>query len=297
MKYMLTICLVWGSVCYSQCINVFGKKINCPDAEDSLFIYNNAIKVNTFFENNKLYVKTRSRVLKSNYDKKDIYITLQHARSMFFVVRRDSSLKNRSDPNYIQPFEKYSDITYTQYYQEIDEYRFYQRELENQIINAESPMPAYDNRICPFVVNEYKCVDSSSIYFGDIVNIPMYIPVIIKPFSMLTSSEIVLRQKILNRENRNKYDTVKTENNSVLNVSIGKVNESLQKKGLPVFMYNNYGSGSIIGFIFEREFTKLKPEEYEKYVVLGFARELLGDDEMLEKWIKIRYGEYFIDFK
>ena len=297
MKYMLTIFLVLGSVCYSQCTNVFGKKIICPDLEDSLFLYNNAIKVNAFFENNKLYVKTRSRKLNSNFDKKDIYITLQRARSLFFVVRRDSSLKNKNDSNYIQPFEKYSDITYTQYYQEIDEYKFYQRELENQIINAESPMPVYDNRICPFVVNEYNCVDSSSIYFGDIVIIPMYIPVVIKPFSMLTSSEIVLRKKILNPENRKREDTVKTENNSVSNLSTGKVNESLHKKGLPVFMYNNYGSGSIIGFIDEREFTKLKPEEYEKYVVLGFARELLGNEEMLEKWIKIKYGEHFVDFK
>lgn len=292
MKYMLTISLVWGSVCYSQCTNVFGKKINCPDIEDSMFLYNNAIKVNAYFENNSLYVKTSSRELKSNYDKKDIYVTLQRARSMFFVVRRDSSMKNKNDPDYIKPNENYSDITYNQYYQEVDEFRFYQRELENQIINAESPMPVYDNRICPFVVNEYKCVDTSSIYFGDIVNIPMYIPVVVKPFSLLTSSEAVIRQKILHPEKIKINEPEKNEKNEIINVAYAKVNEPTHKKGLPVFMYNNYGSGSIIGFIDKREFTKVKPEEYEVYVVQEFARELLGNEIMLEKWIKTRYGDY-----
>ena len=50
MKCLLTIFLVLGSVCYSQCTNVFGKKIICPDLEDSLFLYNNAIKVNAFLK-------------------------------------------------------------------------------------------------------------------------------------------------------------------------------------------------------------------------------------------------------
>lgn len=298
MKFLLTITLVWSSVCYSQCYNVFGKKIICPDFDDSLVLYNNAVKVNDYFENNRIYTKTRSRTLTDNLDKKDIYVTLQKARSLFFIIRKDSSLNNENDPEYIRPKPGYQDISYEQYYQEIDEFRFYQRELENQIINEESPMPMYDNRICPIVVNEYKCIDTSSIFYGDIVNIPMYIPIVVKPVSLLSPRELVMRQEILHPE----YNKISDEkgflvSNEEKNERNVKKEITVPKKGLPVYMYNDYGSASIIGFMDKRDFIRLKPEEYEEYVVQEFARDLLGNENKLEKWLKIRYGEYYSIFK
>ena len=294
MKYLLTIIMVSSSFCYAQCTNVFGKRVKCPEFNDSLALYNNAVKVNGFFERSDIYKRTRSIVLKTNFEKKEIYVTLQKARNVFNIIRSDSSLSGENDPLLIRPKSGYVDISINQYYQEIDENRFYQRELENQIINSESPMPMYDYRITPVVVNEYKCIDTSSIFYGDIVNIPLYIPVVVKPVSMLSETEMALRQKVVHFKSNDLYALVEDETMADrYKATYANLEVPISKRGLPVFMYNNYGSGSIIGFIADGEFVRLRPEEYDTYVVQDFARNLLANEADLVKYIVIRYGGFF----
>jgi len=293
MKLTLTIVMMWASASFSQCANVFNKQVNCPDLKDSMFIYNNAVKVNDFFEKSSLYKKTRTRDIRSEKDKKDIFVTLQQARGLFFVVRKDGALPNEDEKFMaIKPSPKYKDIDYSQYFQEVDEYRFYQRELENQIINADAPMPMYDNRISPVVVNEYKCIDTSSIYYGDVVNIPLYIPVVVKPVSMLTSSEQVMRKEILDPT-----PSPVAKTNEIIELPIdaaSRVQAIGEIKGLPVYLYDNNGSGSIIGFMNNGKFRIVRPEEYKEFVVLKYAQDLLENKENLKKWLKIHYGDYCI---
>ncbi len=287
-KFILILLIMGISIAYSQSVNVLGKKSTGSDFKDSLFIYYNAIRVNAFFDSNRAYIKTRTREIKTQKDKKEVFVLLQQARNLFYILRSNEDVNNKQDKSaYVKPNPLYKDINYAQYFRQVDDNIFYQRELENQIINSDAPMPAYDKRINPFLINEYKCVDSSSIYYGDIVNIPLYIPVIVKPFSLLTLSEHELRNHLLQNEKHNETMSTKIKVVDVLKTEIIPT-------GSPVFLYNQYGSGSIIGFIKNRVFRKLRPEEYKKFVVQKYAQNLLENIENLNKWIKLHYGAYCI---
>lgn len=285
MKFLLAVLMLCGCDCYSQSKNIIEEKTKAPDIKDSLLIYYNAIQVNEFFENNKLYTKTKTKKIEN---KTDIFNSLENARNIFFKIRKDVSLKNTNDPDYIKINPGYSDITYKEYYKKVDEYKFYQRELENQIINANSPMSLFDNRICPFIVNEYKCEEKSSVYYGDIVNIPMYIPVLVKPFSKLSDEEKISRELILKKDDQS-LSASETKNEKS-NIYI----ENKLRKGNAVFYFNNAGSGSIIGFMNSGVFRKVRKEEYKEFVVMKYAQDFLENEERFNNWLKIRYGGYCV---
>ena len=368
MKIALAIAMMLPFFAHSQCTNVYGRRVDCPTIQDSMVLYNNAIKVQDFFENNKLYAKSRSVKIVNEDEKRDIFNRLQQARSIFVLIRKENFSAAQEDKfGSTKPNPNYIDITYRDYYQEIDEYRFYQRELENQIVNKESPSPIYDNRICPVVVNEYKCVDSTSVFFGDIVNIPLYIPVIVKPASMLTSAEKITREEIL----RNDYNipappkkekqlakapvpvktiapaavavvkkeakplpikkpavetlasikpieiktvpqpiavkqvielaaveippVIKTEPKPIAVIVSEPVEKPVYaRKGLPVYYFNGAGSGSIIGFMDNGNFRKVRREEYQELMVMKYAQDLLENEDKFKTWLRIQYGGYCV---
>jgi hypothetical protein len=364
MKIALVIALMLPFFAHSQCTNVYGRRVDCPTIQDSMVLYNNAVKVQDFFENNKLYAKTRSVKIVNEDDKRDIFNRLQQARSIFVLIRKENFSAAQEDKfESTKPNPNYKDITYRDYYQEIDEYRFYQRELENQIVNKESPAPIYDNRVCPVVVNEYKCVDSTSVFFGDIVNIPLYIPVIVKPASMLTSAEKITREEILRNEynipappkkekllaksttpvknnlpavpvvakteartlpinttatesvvsikpNPEKTEPIKKEPTIAINeihtaikpeakpidkiVSAPTEKNVYDRKGLPVYYFNGAGSGSIIGFMDNGNFRKVRKEEYQELMVMKYAQDLLENEDRFKTWLRIQYGGYCV---
>jgi hypothetical protein len=60
-----------------------------------------------------------------------------------------------------------------------------------------------------------------------------------------------------------------------------------------VYYYNQYGSACVIGFMIGHKFKKLTYEEYPKYAVTSFARTLLADDLLLDKQLKIKFGDYY----
>jgi hypothetical protein len=267
--------------------------------DDSLIVYNNAIRVFEFYENNKSYIKTRSQELISAKDKKDAYQSLDDAKRMFFIIRKELVKLSDNEKKFSagKPSPKYKDITYAEYFQEIDEYRFFQRETENQIVNMNAPAPMYDSRIAPILINEYKNIDTSDVYCADLVNLPLYIPVVVKPYALLTSTELALRNQILKIvptitkleppkkvnivRHSIKRDTVVVENNNYTD-------------GIPIYAYNKYGSGALIGFLSNRKFVKIKTSDYEQYAVPLFARELLNNDKELDNMLKIRFGGYYL---
>lgn len=341
MKIVLCITMMLPFFAQSQCTNIYGRRVECPTLQDSMVLYNNAIKVQDFFENNKLYVKTRTVKIVNEDDKRDIFNKLQQARSIFVLIRNEK-LNSAQEDKFAstKPNPNYKDITYKDYYQEVDEYRFYQRELENQIVNKEAPAPIYDNRVCPVVVNEYKCIDSNSVFYGDIVNIPLYIPVIVKPASMLTSAEKTTREEIL----KNDYNIpappkkekqlakapaplkvntpiepaiVKTETQpkaikqepvmttpvipvvikqeSIAAIPSAPVEKPVyDRKGLPVYYFNGAGSGSIIGFMDNGNFRKVRKEEYQELMVMKYAQDLLENEDKFKTWLRIQYGGYCV---
>jgi len=319
LTFMLTLC---AYASFSQCKDVYGKKTECPGFEDSLVIYNNAVKVFDFYDKNGAYKLIRTVEIRNEQERKEVFDKLEEAKKMFFVIRREvAKLEVKAPKGPAAPAKKYKDITYNQYFQEIDEYRFYQRELENQIINMSAPASIYDLRISPIVVNEYKCLDSNNVHFGDMVNIPLYIPVAVKPVALLTADEVVLRNEILDNkpqpvieEKEEKEEVavivpkeeVKIETNTQTRKTVeNPVPETIVATtdakpadyiGIPVYYKNDYGGAAIIGFLNNRKLIKIRPADYKAYGVPKYAQQLLENEEELTKWFRLKYGEYCLAF-
>lgn len=281
MKYFFTILiLTWFFQSYAQTEN------------DSLIIYNNAVKVLEFYNENPHYKLQSSKELLDISERKEVFEMLNNSRRLYFVLRR--ALKKMSNnPNY-------KDITYKEYYSEIDEHRFYQRELENQIVNQNAPFPMYDDRILPVIMNIYINEDSTDTYFGDLVQIPLYVPVVVKPYVLLTDDELQMRNKILHIvPNLQKFDSAKRfviKRDSLIVIDTNKIvviDRVNYNQATNVFIYNQYGSGGIIGFMWNRNFYKLKSELWNQYAVPQFARDVIVDNDKLKKLLYQRFGLYF----
>lgn len=302
MKNILAIlAIALPAITFGQCKDIYGTKCDCPSEQDSLTIYNNALKIMFFFDENKHYKLVKSTELVSVSEKREIFDRLVDARRYFSIVRQ--AAKNRKPtPFDVEPHKDYKDITYKEYYQEIDEYRFYQRELENEIVNSNSDFPMYDIRIQPILVNEYVNEDSTDPYFGDLVQIPLYVPVVVKPYELLTGPELALRNKILHiaAKDTNVAIAIKPvirdmiKRDSTVEI-LTKTLEIIPKyEGTPIYCYNMYGSGSIIGFIQNRVFVRIKPEQYKQFAVTLFAQELLSDMSRLHQYLFQKFGSYIV---
>jgi len=287
-----------------QCLDVYNQSTPCPTDNDSLTVYNNAVSVYDFYENNKLYKLTRTTEVKTKDQQRDVFDNLIQARHMFHLIRK--GLKATPADNKFaagNPSAKYKDIDYSQYYQEIDDYKFYQREIENQIVNAEAPISMYDTRICPIVINEYKCLDSTSAYYNDLVNLPLYIPVTVKPYMLLTSTELQLRNSILKTAPiaqaipKQKTEPMPAKIKEVpvrtmLKREIEITNRNAQYTGVPIYALNGYGAGALLGFLAGRNFTKINPNDYATFAVPAFAQEILKNDDLLKALLKQKFGNY-----
>jgi len=273
-----------GLVGLGQCVDFMGTPAPCPTASDSMEIYQNALKVYQFYHHNKTYKTMRSTRIRTADDVSKMYKRMLESRKMYFTLRSDRRTQNRSGSGSFVQSIGYKDIPYERYFNQINAHRFRQRDLENQIINGESPFTLYDDRVAPIVINEYKCLDSSSRYFGDIVNIPMYIPVVVKPYSLLSDAELSERNEILGIETEIKQP-VEAENKSITPMSAIQRN-----KGVPVYYYNAYGSGSIVGFLHNRTIHRICRNEYHSFAMPRFARELLDNEEELNRWVKSQFG-------
>lgn len=77
-------------------------------------------------------------------------------------------------------------------------------------------------------------------------------------------------------------------------VAIKKIFNTPETKGTPFYAYNNYGAGALIGFINNRKFIKIKPEEYQNYVVPLWGQKILENDTELNMLLKQKFGDYIL---
>ena len=295
MKHLLVIPLIWASATYAQCVDYQDKKVICPTAQDSLTLYQNAETVSFFYENNPAYVRTRITFLKTDFEQNEVYHKIEAARKLFSKLRENQPSRNT-------PESAYKDISFESYYRPNTTYNFFQRELENQIVNSASAFPLYDTRIAPLMVVEYACTDRQNPHVGDLVNVALYAPVMIKPVHLLNDEEKHKRSMVLSLLKEAEETQQKTLLDLVFNqpkkeMSADEFVITEREKGiadgLPIYYKNNYGSSSIIGFMKGRVFYKLRADEYVSYAVPMFARQLLADQKALYDWIRQQYGAYF----
>lgn len=145
---------------------------NKPTTADSLALYNNSKQVRDYYLNNPNYHKVGSPI---NYP-----------ASVLFR-KNDEGVQLMKNNNYftMQPGDKNSTkITPDQYRKNIDNNRYYQRELQNLQLDLNAPMSLYDKRISPQFETDYA--NSKT---GDVVNLSQYDPIAVKPWNMLTPDE------------------------------------------------------------------------------------------------------------
>jgi hypothetical protein len=300
---------------YSQCLDVYDRPCDCPTENDSLVVYNNALKVYEFYEKNPDYVKLNTKRLRTKKDVVDCFYSLEDAVDSFRILYqlRERVLNGEELPSVLLPRGN-KNISVSDYYTYIDQYTFYQRELENGILNTSSPFPIYDIRIAPLVMNFYENRYSYDEFNGDYVNIALYIPVTVKPYKLLTDSERTERQKILNgiipkKKNISKVvspvkiqktQRVTSDSTLLKSASIVYVPPTIQKTftkppstAIPMYIYNSTGGGTLFGYIVGRKFRKFLPTDEYYWTLPKWVKELLNNDIELEKYLKIKLGGFY----
>lgn len=162
---------------------------NIATQQDSLDIYNNAKKVQEFYNNTSEYYKSKT----NNYNIKKFNELNDSAN---FKVNSD--IKNKH--TYSTPLGDRV-IKPEEYRKDIDKNKYYQREQQYEILNTNAPMQLFDKRITPQYGVNYSSKDShyhdrvNHPVVGDEVDIMAYDPIAVKPYSMLTPEEKVIRDK------------------------------------------------------------------------------------------------------
>jgi hypothetical protein len=334
MKHIIKtiIILLISQMGYSQCQDVYGNDVECPTTEDSMLIYENSLKVYQYYENNNLYRKIKTKKILTQKDFRDCFYKLDSANHAFkeIWVLRERYLKgenvNMMERGVLLPNDG-KNIPLENYYERIDDYRFYQRELECIILNTKSPFPLYDTRIAPLYLNVYRNHNSSDSYNGDEVEVALYIPITIKPVALLTKEESINREKILKGTflkpkvvKEKKVQEIATIRDSIMNkitpdiveqkyksepkTEVVKLKPKVVKKVLkkdilfeipfdaqPLYLTNGITS-SFAGYVYKGSFVKIPKQLYNDYAVQIFARIILNDDIELGKILKIKYGGY-----
>jgi len=314
---LLVILLAFVSlVCKSQskdCVDIFGNDCECPTSEDSILVYENSLKVYEFYERNEYYKKIKIKKIVTEKDVYDCFQKLDSAYRAFMSMwmLRERYLKGEKVDVLMPRGGK--NIPIAEYFEKVDEYRFYQREFECGILNTSSPFPVYDIRIAPLYINTYRNHTSDDVFNGDEVQIAMYMPVTVKPFMFLTEKELEIRNKVLMGTSRSKkVKKVVPEVAKIINkdttpvvvkakpLTIKFSENGLVKKdttykivpeseGVPVY-YSNGITGSLIGFLSNKGvFTRIDKSQY-KYIH-KFAVDLLQDIDKLKKELKIKFGQ------
>jgi len=300
----------------AQCTDIFGSTVECPTENDSLVVYNNALKVYEFYEKSPNYTKLKTQRLRTRQDVVNCFYLLQDAVDSFQIrwQLRERVLRGEDLQNVLLPRDG-KNIPISSYYQYIDANRFYQRELESGILNITSPFPIYDNRIAPLIINSYENRHGTDEYNGDFVNIALYIPVTVKPFRLLSDSEKIVRQNILDG-----IIPRKAIANPIKSRPVKKVKRVIEdttllesatidykppviikasgltgppSNGIPLYYQMDYGGGWLMGWMVGRKFRKFLPTDEFYWSLPVWLKDFLNNDKELEKYLKIKFGGYY----
>jgi hypothetical protein len=158
-----------------------------PTRADSLELLNTSRMVLDYY-NSKNYIADPPQYLKDAPKKDSFMDETMSAHKMYDPTVKQLTLTG------LRP------VPLNEYYQPVDNNKFYQRELAYGILDTNSPMVLYDRRIQPTTIRQYGNNDLSSPIAGDIAVMGMYDPLSITPWDMLTDAEKKLRVKRFGRD-------------------------------------------------------------------------------------------------
>lgn len=323
MKLLSTILLllIVNIISAQKCYDIYERPSDCATENDSLVVYNNALKIYEFYEKNPDYVKLKSVRLKTKQEVLNCFYQLENAVDSFIALSqlRDRVINGENLPNVLLPRDG-KNIPMNEYYVYIDDYRFYQRELENGILNINSPFPIYDIRIAPLIINSYENRFSRDEYNGDFVNVALYIPVTIKPYKLLTDSEKIIRTEILlgvipkkilqskskiepkPKLNSKPIKPTSKDDSPLESANINYVPPIIRKQykytippsgSISIYYLTQYGGGYLMGYMVGRKFRKYLPTDEFYWTLPKWLRDFLDNDIELEKYLRNKLGQYY----
>lgn len=151
---------------------------------DSLILYNNSVALQNYY--NK-YTKEGEVPYRDTKDA--ARFALEETMKQYKPQTSRSRLGNNLSVARDEKF-KMSD-----YYQKLDDNKFAQREEATGMLDLRAPFPIYDKRIKPQKTVTYSNDIKNDRMRGDMIDLPMYDPIAVKPYNMLTSAEKIIRDK------------------------------------------------------------------------------------------------------
>lgn len=154
-----------------------------PTTADSLAVYNNALQVANYYNNNKKYTKGTKADIDTDYD-----IRRFDESNALAVEMLRGRMDSGTYPETNRAVEDRS-FTMDQYRKDINSNQYYQREYSNGILDVNAPMSLYDKRITPQKLSMYANLTKGDRLQGDVVELATYDPIAVKPWNMLTPLE------------------------------------------------------------------------------------------------------------
>lgn len=156
-----------------------------PTTQDSLNLYNNALKVFNYYKAKKYRRDMDDNIVENPFYKLDAINNKWNEG-----IRRGEAT-NTPTIVYVPSGKKLAkDVTYRK---DFDKNRFMQRELANFKIDTQAPAPLYDRRITPTIKANFTNIDPDDPLIDDNVGIYLYDPLLVKPVKYLTPKERILR--------------------------------------------------------------------------------------------------------
>jgi hypothetical protein len=152
-----------------------------PTTQDSLDLYNNALKVQQYYEGRK-YGKQERTMGKYVGEKSDTEYLDQWAKEYDPSKKRTVPTKQGGKMEIALPK--------SQYRRDVDANKFYQREGADRILDTRAPMSLYDRRIQPNRKYIYENYDINDPLYGDISSVLTYDPATIMPAFMRKSGKV-----------------------------------------------------------------------------------------------------------
>lgn len=169
-----------------------------PTMQDSLDLYNNALKVIDFYNKNG-YQKSRPDINLKNTAHEKIFKQLDTDNDVFNMYK-NTKFNDKTKPTITTKKGKtnYSDVEYRK---NLDKNKFLQRESAHSILNLDSPMQLFDRRIKPQLEQGYNNYGrgtnniANDYLYGDVAEIYSYDPIAVKPVKLLTPKERAERER------------------------------------------------------------------------------------------------------